>query len=87
MCIFYWLNPEEETLLIWESLPFSAVTLITFDFSSTTEPAAQETISVFTFQLNNAVQLKEGFLTFLEKTVSFGNDLGASFIKAYIKVG
>jgi len=44
-------------------LPFITVNVLTFDFRSTTEPAFQETISVFTFQLSNTAQLKESLLT------------------------
>lgn len=87
MHIFYRLNPEEETLFVWEGLPFGIVVLITFAFSSTAGPTAQVTISMFNFQLNNTTHLKEGSVTFLEKTVSFGNDLLAGFMTTNIEVG
>lgn len=55
------------------------------DFS-TSEPTAQETISIFTFQEKYAIDVKKGFLTFLEKTAYFANDLPSNLATAVIRV-
>lgn len=62
MCIFWGLNAEGVTLLIWEHLPLRTMTLTPCDFFSTTEPTAPESISIFGFQQKDSMELKEGFL-------------------------